>query len=176
VSIERAPFGPLAIVSGAVWIALGIVRLADPTYWSPESRLDYAAVGLFSAALLTLGLCLIRVNVSLSGLTRRAGQAAGFGAIVVSLANLIEDGFHVAAFGLLFIAGTLSVSVALLVLGIALVRPSASRWLGALVLLTLVGLFLSSRGGFFVIGALWLAAGAVAPLRLRILGAAPATP
>lgn len=50
------PSRALAAVTGLLWIAYGAIRLTEPAYWAPVTPLDHAAVVLFSAAMLGLGL------------------------------------------------------------------------------------------------------------------------
>ncbi len=69
-------FAPLALAGGAVWAVRAWITTMDPTYWSPTSMLDYAAVALYSAGLITLALCIWRLRVVRRFAVSRGGAAA----------------------------------------------------------------------------------------------------
>jgi len=115
----RPSFATLAILNGVLWLA-GVAAFGEPTYWSPSSPLDYAAVGLFSAGALTFGFCLWRLGEGERSPASIAARIGAISAIVVSGANIAEDALLIRPFGVLWIAGVFALEIALLVLGVAL--------------------------------------------------------
>jgi len=161
-------FAALAILNGVLWLASGVAAFGEPTYWSPSSPLDYAAVGLFSAGALAFGLCLWFLSDGWRGATSIAARIGAISAIVVSGANIAEDALLIRPFGALWIAGVFALEIALLVLGVALALTPGRRALALPVLLTLVAFFLwGTPYGRFVLAFVWLAAGALSAARVR---------
>jgi hypothetical protein len=149
----------LAVATGVLWLALGFVQLAGPTYWSPDSPFDYASVVLMSAAMIALGLCLLEVGDELDGLVLITARVVAISAIVNGVGNFLEDGLGIREFGLLWVITVVLLTLTLPALALQLVTQPRSRALAAAAGLTLVGLLLLSVGGPFVIGICWLAVG-----------------
>jgi peptidoglycan/LPS O-acetylase OafA/YrhL len=166
--MRSIPFAVLTILNGALWLALSLVAFGDPTYWSPSSPLDFAAVGLFSAAALTLGLCLWRFDDGRLSATSIAARIGAISAIVVSAANFAEDWLRISPFGVLWVAGVFVGTGAMLVLGIALAWTPRRRALAVPVLVTILGFFLGSTPyGRLLIGIAWIVTGALNLARVR---------
>ena len=132
----------------------------DPTYWSPTSMLDYAAVALYSGGLITLALCIWRLRVLRTPAVSLGGAAAAFGLGAAGIVNLIEDGLGLKALGVVYVAAILIGTLALIPLGLGLARSKGPRWVGAVALLTLAGLILSSTWyGNLILAGTWVCAG-----------------
>ena len=161
-------FAPLALVGGAVWAARAWITTMDPKYWSPTSMLDYAAVALYSAGLITLALCIWRLRVVRRFAVSRGGAAAVFGLGAAGIANLVEDGLGFKSLGFFYVGAILVGTFALIPLGVGLARAK-SRLLAAAVLLTFAGLILSSTWfGNLILAGTWVSAGL-----LHLAGASP---
>lgn len=162
-------FAPVALMAGVVWAARIWIVTMDPSYWSPSSTLDYAAVALYSAGLITLALCLWCLRVVHTPAVSRGGAAAALGLGTAGIANLVEDGLGLKPFGVVYVAGVLIGTFALIPLGIGLARARRPRWLAAAALLTFPGLlFLSQWYGNVVLAGTWISAGV-----LHLAGAIP---
>jgi len=101
-----------------------------------------------------------------------AAWVTGLGALVASVANVIEDGLGVSAFGQIFSLGVLGIIAGLF--GLAILLTSTRRWfLACLAAATLIGVFGSNEaGGGYVILAAW----SIAAVRLvRLGGTVPST-
>lgn len=165
-------FAPVAMGTGAVWAARIWIMTMDPTYWSPASTLDYAAVALYSAGLITLAMCMWRLRVVHTPAVSRGGAAAALGLGTAGIANLVEDGLGLKPFGAVYVAGVLIGTFALIPLGIGLARARRPPWLAAAALLTFPGLiFLSQWYGNVVLAGTWITAGV-----LHLAGAFPLDP
>ena len=165
-------FASIALVGGAVWAARIWIVTMDPTYWSPSSTLDYAAVALYSAGLITLAMCIWRLRVVHTPAVLRGGAAAALGLSTAGVANLVEDGLGVKPFGVVYLAGVLVGTFALIPLGVGLARARRPRWIAAAALLTFLGLIFSSQWyGNVVLAGTWITAGV-----LHLAGAFPLEP
>ena len=153
-------FAPIALVTGAVWAVRTWIVTMDPTYWAPRSTLDYAAVALYSAGLITLAVCIWRLPVAHTPAISRSGAAAVLGLGAAGIANLVEDGLGLKSFGVVYVAGVLIGTFALIPLSIGLARAGRPPWLAAAALLTFFGLIYSSQWyGNVVLAGTWIAAG-----------------
>lgn len=156
-------FAALAFVSGALWLAVALVTSGEPEHWSPSSLLDYSAVALFSSAMLSLGVCVGSFNVGRTTVAPIALRVAALSALVVGIADFAEDWLRISSFGTAFVTGVIVLSVALLVLSVALALTRGRRALALPILATLLGvLLLSSVYGGVLLSAAWLATGALA--------------
>jgi hypothetical protein len=145
---------PLAAVTGLLWIALAAVRSTRPMYWSPVTSLDHAAVGLFSGAMLGLGLCLWLASTS--GPAWIAARIATAAAITNGGANFLEDWLLIRSFGNVWVLSAFALAVALIALAALSLRAGA-RMTSAVAAMTVVGLFFIEAGGAALVGAAWLA-------------------
>jgi hypothetical protein len=145
---------PLSV--GATFAFRSVVGFTGPNFWNATSLLDYVAVVSWSLALASLAAGAWLVAKLASG--RRAVTAAavvlGLGGLVAAVANLIEDGLGLKAFGEIYAYGLGGILVGLLWLAIALV-VARRWWLAALSLATLAGLFGTEYGGGLLILAGW---------------------
>lgn len=159
--ITRSWIGPvIAVTVGSTWALRSAVGFAHPNYVNPVTLLDWIAVVSFSVALAALaaGAWLI---AELAGRGRSVVAAAvilATGGVVAAIANFIEDGLGVKAFGDVFALGLGGVLVGLLAL-VALFSLARQFVLAALPVATVAGLMLSNEaGGGFLILVAWLAA------------------
>lgn len=158
-----ALFGPIAVLTGLLWGLRGWVALSDPRYWAPSTAVDYAAVILFSAALMSLGACVWWLRLGADRLVRAGGAFAAGGLMTAGIANLLEDGAGLRPLGLAYIAGVLIGTFALVPLGAGLLRGPRTRWLGGLALLTVPALiWMSTWPGTTVLASIWVATGLMA--------------
>lgn len=144
----------IAAVTGLLWIALAAVRSTRPMYWAPVTSLDYAAVGIFSAAMVGLGVCLWLIPAS--GPRWLAARIATTAAIANGGANFLEDWLLIRSFGNVWVLSAFALAVALIALA-ALSLRSGARATGAVATMTVVGLFFIEAGGAALVGAAWLA-------------------
>jgi hypothetical protein len=141
----------------------------DPVYYSPVSVVDYASVASFSAALITLAACVWDLRVVPSRAVTVGGAAAAAGLSIAGVANLIEDGFGVGAFGIAYVAGILVGTFALIPTGVGLALGNGTRWIALGPLASFLGLILVAQSwGAAILATTWLALGALHGLgRLR---------
>jgi hypothetical protein len=135
------------VATGLVFAARSLIEFAQPDYWEPVTTLDWSAVWLtslgwllFAPSVLLLGrLAPTRAVLSVS-------MVVASGALLTGLANAIEDGFDVQAFGTLYVIGFMTAWLGLLALAWAFSAAGRSRlmWLA---LLSFVGILMTNIGG-----------------------------
>ena len=163
-----ARFGPLAILCGLLWAVLAWIGTMEPVYYSPVSVVDYASVASFSAGLITLAACVWDLRLS-SRAVAVGGAAAAVGLFIAGVANLIEDGFGVGAFGIAYVGGILVGTLALIPTGVGLALVKGTRWIALGPLISFLGLiFVAQWWGAAILATTWMALGALRSLsRLR---------
>lgn len=158
----RAPASPvgaaIALAVGLTWAFRSILKLAQPNYVEPVSGLDWIAVVSFSVALALLAAAAWLI-AELSGRTRSVVAAAALvaiGSVVAAVANLIEDGLGLKAFGEVFAYGLFGVLAGMM--GLVVTLALGRRYLlAALSVATFAGLIMSGEaGGGLLILAAWL--------------------
>jgi hypothetical protein len=145
----------LWLLAGGARAAASSILLANPSYWDPATTLDWAAVWLFTAALLLLGpsvLALARLTPSRS--TMAAAVVIAIGAIAAGVANALEDGLGVKAMGTLYVIGFLTAGLSLPALAAAFRHAGASRLAGLSLALFLGVLLFTIGGGLIILFAL----------------------
>jgi len=179
-----------ALMSGALWIAGGILHLAHPP--DPPGMLgyflNYLGTAVFSAAYLGMlgGLTGLHARQMDSyGRLGRAGFLLAFVGAALAFVGQATSGifpqngalgwlFSDPGFG--FQAGVLLTSLGLLVMGIATMRAGVlPRWCGFGLIALVIFLALGAYGGFVVAGLIWLALGSE-PQAIPPKRATPATP
>ena len=169
------------VLARIVWLATGLVfgarsliEFAHPDYWEPATTLDWSAVWLtslgwilFAPAVLLLGRLAPTRAVTVVSIV------VAIGALMTGLANGIEDGFDVQAFGLFYIIGILTAGLGLLPLASAFASARRPRlmWLS---LLLFVGILMTTIGGG-VLMAIGLGSVALAPQWYQRVSATTAT-
>lgn len=143
------------MASIAVYLALGLtvtVRsilavVADPDYWDPVTTVDYVAVWTWSLAFVLLGVAVVMLvrDARVDRATRVTTWVVLVATIFTAVANGIEDGFGAAAWGSLYVIGSLTALGGLLVLIVMLARAGRSRP-AAIVGLWLAGLAMTTWG------------------------------
>jgi hypothetical protein len=147
--------------AAALSLANAVIGFADTNSDDPQSVSDYAAVVLFSAALLAATAALVVLRRFLAGPSKSAlsvGLAlAAAGAALAGAGNLIEDGLGISAFGLLFVLGGLVLVIGLLTAATIVVTTGAPwRWVGIGLVLLAVGFAVGEEPGFAIVAVTWL--------------------
>jgi hypothetical protein len=166
-------FAAIAIGVGLTWAFRAAIELAKPAYWEPVTALDWVAVMTYSVALVLLAPAMI-VLIELSGRSRTMkalSAAVGATAVVMAIANFVEDGLGVDAFSRLFVGAALALFAALVVTTLVL-ATSKPRALALVPLATLFGVGALDAGGGFLVFVAWSTVAAIT----RIRPAPPALP
>ena len=117
-------WGPVGVLCGVEWGALGAIATAKPVYYAPSTTLDYAALVVYSAALLLLAASIWGVGVTGGRAAKWSRVLAFAGLLVAAVANFAEDGLALPV-GAAYVAAILVGSVGLLAFGVTLVRSRA---------------------------------------------------
>lgn len=144
---------------GVAWFIFWFVTGPDE---SMASMQEWPRVIWFSATLLLLALALLTFGRMVGGRSVvRLATIAAATAGVMSVVNIVEDGFRVAGAFYAFVLGLLILDVALGWLAVAIARTEAGRrrLLAAIPAAILVAILLPPAGGPLMLGA-WLAASA----------------
>ncbi len=127
--IFRSVIAALLSLTGAAWLARGLIGFAGPSYYAPVAVLDFAAVWVMSVALLLSAgsfAGLLRDwrsrdrPVSLAAVTGIGGAAAA------GIGNALEDVLGIDAGWMLYVVGAIGTLVALVALGVLALRRSAT--------------------------------------------------
>jgi len=153
------------IITGVAWIARGIVAMAAPDYYAPVTAIDYAAVGLFSLALMIAAAALALLRRSAARVHRAARAAllgAAIGGIVAGVANFGEDWLGLSLLTWVYIGGVLVFYFGMGAAGVALIaRNRDLRWIGALLIVPLPAGLLGQAAGFIIGGIAFIACAAL---------------
>ena len=159
----------LFAVTGVTWFAFWFTYFViNGPSQSVASMQVWVNVIAFSATLLTLAVSLVTFGRMVGGpwVTRMA-TFAGATAALLSVTNIVEDGFRVEAAFYVFVLGMGILHVALAGLALAIVRSAAGRrrLLAGVPAATMAAILLFPvAGGPLMLGA-WLAASAAAAKR-----------
>lgn len=159
-SVGRATL--FAVTGGALFAFWFVAR--PSTEMTAEMR-EWPNVLWFSATLLTLAIAVPVFGRLVGGATAiRLATIGGAGVALSSVANVLEDGFRIEAAFFLFVAGTLTLNLALLALTIEIARRPGvrARVLAVIPAGALVGILLFVAVGGPVMLVTWLAAAAAA--------------
>jgi hypothetical protein len=161
VEISRSPARASIRMLVALFVGLSFafrsgLSFAGPNFWNATSLLDYLAVVSWSLALASLaaGAWLVAILATRRRAVTAAAGVLALGGLVAAVANLIEDGLGLKAFGEIYAYGPGGVLVGLLWLAVALAL-ARRWWLVGLSLATFVGLFSTEFGGGLLILAGW---------------------
>ena len=145
----------VGLLTGVAWAIRALIGFAEPAYYHPVTPLDWAAVWLFSVALLLLAPAVILLSrIPSARSTRTIGWVIAAGAVMAGVANALEDGFGYRAFGTVYVNGILAAGISIIALAVALRRARYSR-LARLTLGLFIGfVLLSAGGGLLVLGVL----------------------
>ena len=161
------------LLTGAAWAFRSLLELARPAYRDPVSLLDWTAVWSFSACWLLLGTSILLVGRLVPGrAVLIVAVVVALGGLVAGIANGIEDGLGIRAWGTVYVAGSLTALFGVGLLAAA-VGAVGARTLAAWCVVLMFGLFLFVVGGGVIVLAVF-AALAIRPSIAR-LEAAPAT-
>ena len=158
---------PALIVAAIFCFTRGAIELFEPGYWNPRISLDYAAVVGTSLLLLFLAIGLWgfyqhhpappsraqrvwRISVTISCLA----------AAMVAVSNFLEDAVGFNELGIVWVFGVVVLTLSMIIAGIsAFWVKGFPKWVGGLLLVSTVGLFLMESGGLFALGLALLALG-----------------
>jgi hypothetical protein len=149
-------------VAAALSLAYAAIGFADTNSDDPQSVSDYAAVILFSAALIGVAAALAFLRQLRAAPSRSSASiglaAAAAGAALAGVGNFIEDGLGVSAFGLLFVLGGLALIVGVLAAAtMAITTAPPWRWVGVALFLLAAGIAIGEEPGFALVALVWLA-------------------
>lgn len=152
--LRRAVYSLAGVMPTAYWL---IVR---PTHDTDASLSTWPVVILFSGVLAALGAAvLVFGREHLRGRRRVVGAVTSGALFAASAVNVVEDGFHVEAAFIGFVATTALTLVGLLSLtGLLLLRARAGRLWALIPAGTAVGIIGFVEGGAFLVTAVWLVA------------------
>jgi ABC-type dipeptide/oligopeptide/nickel transport system permease subunit len=127
--------GRVMVATRALWLAAGLLvaarallELFEPQYWRPVTPLDHMAVWLGTAAWLLVGpSMLLLARLSGSRVALVVGAVVATAAVLVGVANALEDGFGLRAFGDLFVGGAMAFVVSMPILVVALLLSRQRR-------------------------------------------------
>ena len=120
----------------AIYLAMGVavagrtlLEFAQPQYYDPVTTLDYVAVWSYSLALglLAIAIPLLARDAHAGRLAMVAAIVSGSAAGSAAVANGIQDGIGVPAFGSLYVPAVLVMLLGLLVLALLLAREGRRR-------------------------------------------------
>jgi uncharacterized protein (TIGR03382 family) len=145
------------LLTGVVWAGSSLFRVvASPTYWAPATPIEWVAVAAWSAGLTLLAASLLLAvgAVALRGPTAAIVHLTAAGAATAAVANLLEHGARVPAFGVVYAAGILVAWLGLAALAVLFARRR--RWDAAVAFaLMFAGVALSTLGGGVLVLAGW---------------------
>jgi hypothetical protein len=158
---------PALIVAAIFCFARGTMVPFQPDYWSPRTPLDYAAVVGTSLLLLFLAIGLWGFYLQHPATPSRAQVVwrislamSCLSAAMVAASNFFEDALGFKDLGIVWVYG-----VSVLALGLLIASISAfwvqgfPKWVGGLLLVSIVGLYLMESGGLYALGLTLLALG-----------------
>ena len=130
------------VVTGILWFVDGALIKLGADYMDPRRLIDYAAIYVFSASLLSLAFALpLLGRLSSRGFVGRAGLVGGVGAGAASIVNVLEDGLNIEWMFLPFVVGISVVTFSSLVMtiGFAAFGRGWARLLGIVPLGATIG-------------------------------------
>jgi hypothetical protein len=158
-------YKPALIAAAIFCFARGAMVRYRPDYVSPQTPLDYAAVVGTSLLLLFLAIGLWGFYLHHPATPSKARSVWRFSvaisclsAATVAVSNFFEDALGFKELGIVWVYGTL-----FLVLGMLIASISAfwvqgfPKWVGGLLLVSIVGLYMMESGGLFGLGLALLA-------------------
>lgn len=146
---------------GVAWFTMWFIRGPNETVASMQ---EWPNVIWFSATLLLLAVALLTFGRMVGGRSViRLATIAAATAGIMSVVNVVEDGFRVEGAFYVFVLGLLTLDVVLggLALAIARTQTGRRRLLAAIPAATLAGILVTPASGPLMLGA-WLAASAAA--------------
>jgi hypothetical protein len=135
------------LATGAAWATRSLLSFADVQYTEPVNALDWTAVWLYTAAwLLTAPAAVLLASLAPGRTTTALAAVIALGALTTGVANALEDGFGIKAFGPVYLVGFMAAWLGLLALAAAFLRARQLR-LGGLTILLFLGILLFPLGG-----------------------------
>jgi hypothetical protein len=155
-------------LTGLVWAARSLIGLAHPDYWNAVTTLDYTAVWSSSLAWILLGLSVAFIGrLVATRVVLRIATVVAIGAMVAGVANGIEDGLGHRQWGTVYVIGSLTGFLGLLVLAAVIARAGLPR-LAVAVVAMFLGIALTATENVFAVAA--------AVIVLLVFGALAASP
>lgn len=148
----------VALLVADAWALRSLLGFADPAFYHPVNAIDFAAVYLYSMALALQPLSLALLY-ALSGRRRSVGILAAIltvAAVLTAIANVLEDGFGLKGFGLVYVLGAAPFFYGQAVLAV-LLASRAPRELALVPLGLFLGTFAFERGGGLLVVIAWVA-------------------
>ena len=133
------------------------MALPDPDYYAPATAMDYAAVGLYSVALVTTAVALALLErldaVRVHAVARAALLGGAAGGIVAGVANFGEDWLGLSLLTWVYVGAVVIFSLGMVAAGLVLVARSRElRWIGALLIVPVLAPLLGHALGFSIGG------------------------
>jgi hypothetical protein len=158
---------PALLAEAIFCFVRGAMVPLHPDYVSPQIPLDYAAVVGTSLLLLFLAIGLWGYYLYHPAPPNRAQYVWRFGiaisclsAAIVAVSNFFEDALGFKELGIVWVYGVSALSLGMIVASIsAFWVPGFPKWVGGLLLVSFVGLYLMNSGGLFILGLALLALG-----------------
>jgi hypothetical protein len=120
----------IVLMTGVTWAAHGVQKiLVQPDYIDPASAADYFTVYAYSAALLLTAASLLTVRDVARPLLPQASNilVVAFACAVAGVANGLEDGLGLSAFGLPYVIGVMVGAGGMIVLAVKFWASPARR-------------------------------------------------
>lgn len=163
ISLIRQHARATFVAVGVVWAFRSLQSFSDPQFTDPQNLNDWVAVLALSLAMWLLAPALLVLPQPTAA--RWPARFAAAAAVVVGLANLVEDGFGVEGAGIGFGLGNAVLMLGCVAVSLACLAKSP-RWAAVVPAATVFGLLqLENAGGLVVLVAWWFAAWKVRPRR-----------
>ena len=158
---------PTLIAAAIFCFTRGAMVPFHPDYWSPRAPLDYAAVVGTSLLLLFLAIGLWGFYLHHPAPPSRAQVLWHFSvaisclsAATVAVSNFFEDALGFDELGIVWVVGVIVLTLGMVISSIsAFWVKGFPRWVGGLLFISTVGLYLMESGGLFGLGLALLALG-----------------
>ena len=146
----------LFVAVGLVWGFRSLQSFSDPQFSDPHNVNDWVAVLALTLAMWLVAPALLLLPQPAAA--RWPARCAAAAAVVVGLANLMEDGFGVEGAGIGFGLGNAVLLLSCVAMS-ALCLIKSPRWAAVVPVATAVGLLLlENAGGLLVLAVWWFAA------------------
>ena len=162
------PKAAIFVLTGLLWLVYGALIQLGANYLDPRHLIDFAAIYLFSGALLSLALALpLLGRLGSRSWMERVGLLGGIGSGSAAVVNVLEDGLNIEWMFLPFVVSALVLAVALLLLtvGFAFFEQGWARLLALVPVSGLIGA--QGLAGGLVALVAWLSAAAFVLMRRR---------
>lgn len=140
--------------------------MSDPDYYAPVTAIDYAAVGLYSVALVATAVALALLDRSGAARSHSVARAAlrtgAIGGVVAGVANFGEDWLGLSLLTSVYVGAVVIFYLGVVAAGVVLVARSRKlRWIGALLIVPFPAPLLGPAVGFIVGGVAFIVCAAL---------------